>query len=313
MRKLVFLLATTTALFAAATAYLYLNRVHPVPHSNGVVAGATMAVAAPTPTPAANATMPPAAKLVTHADTSAPSASKAAAPGPQPNPQERAFLDRESDPALRAQLLEETKVALRREHPGIERIPGFDAALGEQLLSLLAEHRIQGRKNSIECKYDASCGTGFKQLREMQQAEVTALLGPDGKLKYYEYLESRGERLNVNTMRGRLTDKNRLSDSQAEALTAALAEERQHAELEMSGNKKAVLTFDGVPFLYAPGTTFDEIMQQANTYQARLHKRAAELLAPTQLAVYDQVTAERMIAWRAMARSTVEEDARLAR
>ena len=67
-----------------------------------------------------------------------------------------------------------------------------------------------------------------------------------------------------------------------------------------------------MPFRYSPGTTYDELMEQAQAYQARLRKRAAEVLTPAQLAVYDQMVAEKMIIVRAMARSTIDMQAKVA-
>jgi hypothetical protein len=301
MRKLIALLAATTAIFAGTTLYLYLHGsdavrpahddVHPTP---GVVSTTSRTATTPAP-PAAPAT---------------PSAAGAPAPRSRPNEFERAFLDRDSDPARRAQLVEETKVGVRRENPSLDRVLELNAGMYDLLMSLLAEQKIQARKTSIECKYASTCGTRIKQLRESQQADLTALLGPDGKQRFDQYLESRAERLSVNSMRGRLSEKSRLADSQVEALTAALADERQRVTYEKSG-VTPVITFDGVPLVYGAEATLESLMDQAQAYQARLRARAATLLTPEQLAVYDQLIAEKMIMVRAMIQSAVDDQAKV--
>ena len=50
-------------------------------------------------------------------------------------------------------------------------------------------------------------------------------------------------------------------------------------------------------------------MQQALAYQGRLRKRAAQVLTAGQLAVYDQLVAEKMILVRAVVRSTIDAQA----
>jgi hypothetical protein len=314
MHKLVVLLSITTALFAGAAAYLYFHHdetpLRPLLETVPAVAPerSRAPTSAPAPAAAAATRVSPAAAPPAVAEM--PTANKAPAPRAQPGDLERTFLEREADPVERAQLIEEIKIGLRRDYPGLERVAGLDAAIYETLISLLAEQKVQAHKASIECKFTSTCGMQLPQLRAAQQAELAALLGADGKLQFEQYRDSRSERLRVNSMRGRLTDESRLADSQAEALIAALADERQRAVLRLSG-KMPVNTLDGVPFVQTPGMTFDQLMEAGQAYQASLRGRAAELLTPAQLAVYDQMTAEKMVVWRSLAQSTVDDQAQL--
>jgi hypothetical protein len=307
MRKLVVLLAFTTALFAASTLYLLVEPGRPV----AAESPATSATAAFGPTPVTAervATSKPslAAPAPALAENFAPT------PGPadpmqQMGAENRQFLERATDPGLRQQLLEETKVNVRQRYPALDRLLGLDASGHDRLLELLANQFIEMRKTSLQCKYESTCGTRLPQLRELQQVELAMLLGIDGKQRFDAYVQTRQERLSVNSLRGRLTDKNRLADAQAEALVVALADERKRVadELVQRGETET-MAFEGVPFRYSPGTTYDELMEQAQAYQARLRKRAVQVLTPPQLAVYDQMIAEKLIIVRAMARSTID-------
>src|SRR5690349_11894219 len=306
MNRLVAMLALTTAVFGASTAYLAYRLYVQAPLATGAApaADATRSVPnqRPAPTPAPQSKSAPSPSVV-----ATPPAGELPTPHPRPSGFEREFLERESDPERRAQLLEETQVGVRREYPGLERVRGIDTATAERLLSLLAEHRLQMRKASIECKYASTCGSQLPQLHDAQQAELAALLGPDGQQGFAQYLESRAERLSVSSMRGRLTDKNRLPDAQAEKLTLVLADERRRIAEEMTQQGEfATMTFDGIPFVYRRGITYEGLMEQARAYQTRLRSRAATLLTPEQLAVYDQQAAEKMIVVGAMVQSTVQ-------
>ena len=312
MRKLVVLLAFTTATFAASTLYLLVERSRPVFSE------------LPAPSPAmASAPAPGAAESIATskhflaAPAPAPAENFAPTPGPadplqQMGAENRQFLERAIDPLQRQQLLEETKVNVRQRYPALDRLLGLDANGYDRLLELLANQFIEMRKTSLQCKYESTCGTRLPQLRETQQLELAALLGPDGQQRFDDYVQTRQERLSVNSLRGRLTDKNRLADAQAEVLVLALANERKRVadELVQRGETET-MAFEGVPFRYSPGTTYDELMEQAQAYQARLRKRAAEVLMLPQLAVYDQMIAEKLIIVRAMARSTIDMQAKV--
>ena len=311
MRKAVVLLAFTTATFATSTVYLLVERA-------GRPVDAELSMASPT-----TASAPAGAQTIA---TSKPSlASAAAAPAedfaPTPRPadplqlmgaENRQFLEHAADPVLRQQLLQETKVNVRQRYPALDRLLGLDANGHDHLLELLANQFIGMRKTSLQCKYESTCGTRLPQLRETQQLELATLLGIDGKQRFDDYVQTRQERLSVNSLRGRLTDKNRLADAQAEVLVLALADERKRVadEFVQRGEKES-MTFEGVPFRFSSGTTYDELMEQAQAYHARLRKQAARVLTAAQLAVYDQMIAEKLIIVRAMARATIDMQAKV--
>jgi hypothetical protein len=308
MRNTVVLLGFSTAIFAASTLYLLVER-----------AGRPVATELPMTSPAMASTQAPAA-----AESIATSRPSLAAPVPAPaenfastpkpadplqlmGAANRQFLERAADPTLRQQLLGETTIHVRQRYPALDRLLGLDASGHERLLELLATQFIEMRKTSLQCKYESTCGTRMPELREAQQLELATLLGPDGKQRFDDYAQTRQERLSVNSLRGRLSDKNRLADAQAEVLVLALADERKRVADEfVQQGETETMAFEGVPFRFSPGTTYDELMEQAQAYHGRLRKRAARVLTPAQLAVYDQMIAEKMIMVRAMARSTID-------
>ena len=313
MRKLVVLLACTTATFAASTLYLLVERGRPV--SSELPAPSPAMASAPAPGAAESIAT---SKISLSAPAPAPAETFAPTPGPadplqQMGAENRQFLERATDPMQRQQLLEETKVNVRQRYPALDRLLGLDANGHDRLLELLANQFIEMRKTSLQCKYESTCGTRLPQLRETQQLELAALLGPDGQQRFDAYIQTRQERLSVNSLRGRLTDKNRLADAQAEVLVLALADERKRvAEELVQRGETETMPFEGVPLRYSPGTTYDELMEQAQAYYARLRKRAGQVLTPAQLMVYDQMIAEKLIIVRAMARSTIDMQAKVA-
>ncbi len=310
MRKLIALLAFTTALFAASTLYLLAERGRPVAGESP--ATSPTATFGPTPVAADSiATSKPSLAL------SAPAPTETFAPTPRPadprqlmGAENRQFLERATDSVLRQQLLEETKINVRQRYPALDRLLGLDANGHDRLLELLANQFIEMRKTGLQCKYESDCGTRLPALREAQQLELATLLGPEGKQRFDDYIQSRQERLGVNSLRGRLTDKNRLADAQAEALVLALADERKRVSDEfVQRGETETMAFEGVPFSFSAGMTYETLMEQAQAYHARLRKRAAGVLTPGQLSVYDQMVAEKMIIWSAMARSTIDAQA----
>src|SRR5688572_9852573 len=138
MRKLVVLLAITTALFAASTLYLLAERGRPVAAESP--ATSPTATSGPTPVAADSiATSKPSLAL------SAPAPAEPFAPTPRPadprqlmGAENRQFLERATDSVLRQQLLEETKINVRQRYPALERLLGLDANGHDRLLELLA-------------------------------------------------------------------------------------------------------------------------------------------------------------------------------
>ncbi len=312
MRKLSFLLAFTTAIFATSTLYLLIERGRPVAAESRASIPAPAFAPPPVAAESIATSRPSLAAPVATAAEGFASTPEPTDPRQLMGAENRQFLERAADPALRQQLLEETEVNVRQRYPALERLLGLDAAGHDRLLELLANQFIEMRKTGLHCKYESTCGTRMPQLREAQQLDLATLLGPEGKQRFDVYVQSRQERLSVNSLRGRLTDRNHLADTQAEALILALADERKRVADEfVQRGETETWPFEGVPFRFSPGMTYDDLIAQAEAYHARLRKRAAQVLTQGQLVVYDQTIAEKMIMVRAVVRSHVDAQAKV--
>jgi hypothetical protein len=130
-----------------------------------------------------------------------------------------------------------------------------------------------------------------------------ALLGPDHMDDFTQYQTSLGEREAVIQLRGRLSDANNLRDSQAEQLVAALSDERARYQREAMQRGTSVSGWGtgqlGMLFYAGDSNSIDERLANAAQYSRRLHDRAATVLSPQQLAVFDQMQKELLAAMKA--------------
>jgi len=309
MRKIIAILALTTAIFAGSTLY-YARELARERESKAAVPAATggshpvldsaipvkvetahVAAGAPAPEPGKAAAVAP----------------KSAQEKPKLAPADLQFLEWAADPAKRRRMLDEQKMNLRRMNQGMDRALGLNTGEYERLLELMAEQRIHGREIMLQCAQSPDCDQArVADLRSDQALELTTLLGPERKQRLDEFLETAGERMSVRQLRGRLADTDHLSDGQADVLVRALSDERNRVSSEMAGLPNGPsMTFDGIPFVVSASSSFDDYMEQARAYQARMHRRAAEVLTPAQLAVFDQMAAERLNTVRYMVEATV--------
>lgn len=301
MRKLVALLALTTAIFAGST--LYYARELSRERQGRLAVPATVAappvLAAATP---ADAVPPP---VVAEAKPAA-KAPKSAPRKPQLQDYDVEFLAAVADPAGRPRLIEQQVASLRRIGRGMDKALGLNAAEFDRLLELRAEQNIQLREAMLHCAQEAECDQShLSDLRANQALELSTLLGTEGKQQFDDFLESANERSTVTQMRGRLPDADHLSDAQADLLVRTLSDERKRAT---SGMANISMSFEGVPIMASPNGSYDDYMEQARTYQARLRRSAAAVLTPGQLVVYDQLAAERLERVGYMVESAMKED-----
>lgn len=329
MRKLVSLLATTTAIFGASTLYLgwRLYGQDSLPGRDAVAASATTGaaqdysiVAGSAPEGRADGTVP-----ASPANTLAPSAPGVVATAP-PRPATepigsrretiapfaRQFLARVSDPAQRAMLVEETRTSLRRQYEGLQKRLNLDAATFDQLLTELAEQNLQPQEAYFRCVVDPKCDLDAFQQRppalEDRSAQMLALLGPEKFEQFKGYRETMGERESVVQLRGRLDESARLRDDQAEQLVAALSDERTRYvdEMKLRGATVSGWGMGQLGMLMYPtdSGSIDQRLSDAAQFSQRLQGRAAALLSPEQLAVFAQMQKELLAAMAAYMRPT---------
>jgi hypothetical protein len=135
-------------------------------------------------------------------------------------------------------------------------------------------------------------GRGY---RDTQLQEVAALIGSDKERRFEEFQMSMSERMSMPTLRGRFDDATRLTDDQAERLIVALVDVRQRAEQELASGGSGPNEYNGGVFAFVyPNDSkgVDAQLTEAAEYGKRVHDRAAQILNPAQLKIFDDARAE---------------------
>jgi hypothetical protein len=320
MNKLVATLSLTTAVFGASTAYLaYRLHEQAADVTGAAIVGIAPAEARPTGAMGQDSTERHAPAAVTSPPGSAvpacaPASSAVTAVRPSRDtmrdtmlPHARQFLARFDDAARHAALIEETKTSLRRQYEPLRNRLELDNATFEQLLAVMAEQTLQPQEKYYRCIADPNCDlANFGRngnIVDDRSAELMALLGPENMDEFSRYQGTLGERESVVQLRGRLNDANNLRDTQAEQLVAALSDERARFQKEAMQRGASVSGW-GMPqlgMLYYSGdsNSLDQRFADAAQYSRRLHERAAAVLSPQQLAIFDQMQNELLAAMKA--------------
>jgi len=318
MRKLVTLLATTTAIFGASTLYLAYqlygrnasagNEAVTTPAATVDSRDRASETATPGELPAGGGARPAVTNTPTPAAPGVVASAAPARPSAEPvgsrretiAPFARQFLARVSDPAQRAILVEESRSSLRRQYEGLQKRLNLDAATFDQLLTELAEQNLQPQEAYFRCVVDPKCDLDAYQRRpnsaEDRNAQLLALLGPEKLEQFTDYRDSLGERESVVQLRGRLNESTRLRDDQAEQLVAALSDERSRYVDELSQRGASVSGWGtgqlGMLMYPTDSGSIDQRLSDAAHFSQRLQGRAAALLSPEQLAVFVQMQKE---------------------
>jgi len=317
MNKLVATLSLTTIAFGISTAYLA-YRLY------GQAAAVTTAVESnPDPVAATHALTggalgngaPAASAPIAAAGSAAPASSaagSAATTKPDAVREEmlhhaRRFLARFDDATQHAVLIEETKTALRRQYEPFRSRLKLDKATFEQFLAVLAEQTLQPQEKYFRCIADPDCDLATfgrnGDVVDDRSAELTALLGPENMEKFQRYQNTLGERDTVIQLRGRLDDANNLRDSQAEQLVAALSDERARYQREAPQRGATISGWGtgqlGMLFYPSDGNSIEQRFVDAAQYSRRMRDRAATILAPQQLAAFEQMQSELLAAMKA--------------
>jgi hypothetical protein len=298
MRKLIVALSMSTVTLAATTAYFAreLQRERSLKADVVPTAVAEKPANTPTPTPSADK------------GDARPAAPPAATSGeeeldPREAAKRRLALNAEQelakllDPAKRRTRLDEMKVSSRRHFPQLAQVLRLSDAEYDRLLELLAEQGIATHEMMLRCALDPGCKfPGIdSSYRDSQKLQVTALIGADRQLRLDKYLQSLNERNGVAQFRGRLPEKHYLSDAQSERLIAAIAEEHQRfeAEITQGGGGFSGYNTGGVSFvLSGEEAGVEKRLAEATEYVEKIRERAAQVLTAGQLAIYDEMLDE---------------------
>lgn len=304
MRKLTAVLTLSTCMLAAASIYLW-TELRDVRNQVELLSRAS--TSAPTPLSGATHTQRGADP------TALPPASAQAATMTSPTDSakvrqqifeedmrdsSRRKLAQLSDPAMRAQMLEEWKEANRPNKSRYARYLGISEADAERLLDVLADQNLAQTEAYARCTLQPPCDYQAlsRETSAAQQLALTDLLGAEKQQRFEQYIYANVERNMVSTfLRNKISAGSQLTEDQAEQLIDALADERRLVEtaLKQQGIEPFLYPMEGIAFtfqssVFEPGKTAERL-QEAAEYNRRIHARVKTLLTPRQLAAFEEM------------------------
>lgn len=197
------------------------------------------------------------------------------------------------DPEKRAEELRNIRKNYERNFSGLPLALDLTQDEYNRLLDILVEQELRGRDATSGCVPSAGCdiqsiAASQRQLNRQQLAEF---MGSEKAQRYRDYIDNFIEREAVANFRGRLPDSLRLSDIQAEKLTAVLGDERRRmrTEWEQRGTRIAGIQGEyGQIFYPATAQGVEQRTAEASEFLRRQHERAAEVLTAAQLEAFTQ-------------------------
>lgn len=309
MNKLAILFGTTTVGFAGLTFY-YASELQK--ENEFFDTQSTLVRAAPAPAPARSdsASMPSAQRPTT--DVMAPGTSVPVSNAPVPqsgtavdNPASGAsskpaakmsasdldFLRMYADPQGRRTLIEEALMDQRNGMRGLAEKLGLTEEHWQRVLEVLAENQVEGRAAILRCREDPTCKSPFtpQQLADQKQA-VRDAIGEDKYDDYDRYMKTMNERRAVAELQKQLTGSLALTADRAEALIAALVDEREAALRELTDNGGQVAGIgvqNGFVYYNANAPTLEARMESGIQYSNRMRERAATVLNGNQIVAFN--------------------------
>jgi hypothetical protein len=296
MNRLTFTLAVTTVVFASTTVYfvraLYAERERAAPPPVVHVARS--------PTPPRGPDITPAGPVDSAPGREPPLAAPPASGRPEQIALGRARLKRLTDPGTRAEQLTNVTALLRTNLYTAAKGAGWTREDLERVAAMLAERTLQRMEARLRCELGVSCvpEPSSATTKEADRQEMVQLLGEEKVARYDRYLDSTVERNTVGFMRTRLSEAGPLSDTQAERLISALAEEnRRFTEAaKLEGTEITTEGLEAGRILAAGKIQTAEgrarMLESGTEYARHLHDRAAEILTPAQLIEFDEMQDE---------------------
>jgi hypothetical protein len=208
-----------------------------------------------------------------------------------------------TDPAMRAQVVEEWKEANLPLKAKYARYLGISDADAERLIDILADQHVAQEEAFARCTLQPPCnyGAAGRESNAARQAAVTELLGTEKQQRLDEYEYTGIERSMVSPfLRDRIPAGSPLTDEQSERLVAALADERKlvETEIKQSGSEPFSSPMEGVAFTFSnsifDGNTAGRLKEAAD-FNERIHARAKAILTPPQLAAFEQMQEQAMV------------------
>jgi len=318
MNKLAILFGTTTVGFAGLTFY-YASELQK--ENEFFDTQSTLVRAAPAPTPSDSSSIPPAQRPTTDAMVPGTSVPVSNAPVPQAgraanNPSPNAagkpaakmsasdidFLKMYADPQGRRTLIEEALMDQRNGMRGLAEKLGLTEEHWQRVLEVFAENQVEGHAAILRCRADPACKSPFtpQQLADQKQA-VRDAIGEDKYDDYDRYVKTMNERRAVAELQKQLTGSLALTPDRAEALIAALVDEREAALREMTesgGQVGGVGVQNGFVYYNTNAPTLEARMESGMQYSSRIRDRAATVLNGNQLVAFNQMQDQLMATLR---------------
>ena len=219
------------------------------------------------------------------------------------------LIKRLDDPEQRAEMLEEFRMMVRSSNPRLAQTLKMSGEEAERLIELLAQQQLDQQEKFARCSVDSSCD--FRPIgREDAGANERALanlLGPERRQEFEHYRNTMGERRSVTELRTRLSDADYLPEEKAEALIVVLADERNRISLDASkrgGGVTGIGNGTGMILITPSGGTPEAQFESAQENSRRLRTRAAEVLTPAQMRVFEEMQEELLRSTRQQLRQT---------
>jgi hypothetical protein len=204
-------------------------------------------------------------------------------------------------PSSRALMRAERIFRLKQQSPELARALGVSDAEAEHLYGVLADHELRSELTLPEMR---RARVSWDEAQAWQKRELSEKLGEERMRRYEAYQKGATDRAQIRVFRSILGEADTLTDAQADSLAKALQEERERYSQEIKDQIGTAATFTmGVAFgrpmiTNVPRTDEDgqerQIVEQMETYARRANERAATLLSPRQLKVFEQMTAAQL-------------------
>jgi len=218
----------------------------------------------------------------------------------------RRFLRTLEDPQLRQDQLVQYKMMMRMQLPRVAQILGMSAEESDRFFELLALQQSENQERHVRCNLEPGCQPGSLEGPPPREKEIADFLGPERHRQYQEYQRTMMERESVSALRSRLSDATYLSEDKAESLIAALADEKRRMQAEAVARGTELRDFGvatGRLFASADEQSLEAHYESAQANSKRLRQRAAELLTPEQLRVFNEMQDELLVSLRARLRA----------
>ena len=256
------------------------------------------AMASGTGAPVSNASLPQSV-----APANNPTGDVAGKPASKLSASDLDFLKMYADPQGRRILIEEALVDQRNGLRGLGEKLGLTEEHWQRVLDVFAAQQVEGRAAILRCRADPACKSPFtpQQLADQKQ-QVRDAIGEDNFSDYDRYVKSMNERRAVAELQKQLTGSLALPADRAEALIAALVDEREAALREMTdggGKVGGIGVQNGFVYYNTNAPTFEARMESGIQYSNRIRERAATVLNASQIATFNQMQDQLMATFRA--------------